>query len=104
LRKKSVLRVEDLELDPVSHKVCRGKREIMLSPKEVGLLQLLMRHAGETVDRQILLQETWGTPETDSNLVDVYVNYLRKKVDSFSSEKLVQTVRGSGYRLGRPPQ
>jgi DNA-binding response OmpR family regulator len=98
----SVLRVEDLELDPALRRAQRGKREIKLSPKEFGLLQLLMRHAGETVSRQTLLQETWGTQETDSNLVDVYVNYLRKKVDSLSPEKLIQTVRGAGYRLGRP--
>jgi DNA-binding response OmpR family regulator len=98
----SVLRVEDLELDPGLRKVHRGRREIKLSPKEFALLQLLMSYAGETVSRQTLLQDTWGTQETDSNLVDVYVNYLRKKVDSFSAEKLIQTVRGAGYRLGRP--
>jgi len=98
----SVLRVEDLELDPVARKVRRGKREIKLSPKELGLLQLLMRHAGETISRRELLQESWGTQETDSNLVDVYVNYLRKKIDAGYPQKLIYTVRGSGYRLGRP--
>jgi DNA-binding winged helix-turn-helix (wHTH) protein len=98
----NVLRVEDLELDPALRKVRRGKREIRLSPTEFGLLQLLMTHAGKTVERQTLLKETWGTQETDSNLVDVYVNYLRRKVDSFSAEKLIQTVRGIGYRLGPP--
>jgi DNA-binding response OmpR family regulator len=98
----SVLRVEDLELDPVARKVRRGKREIKLSPKELGLLQLLMRHAGETISRRELLQESWGTQETDSNLVDVYVNYLRKKIDAGHPQKLIYTVRGSGYRLGRP--
>src|SRR5262245_43026510 len=97
----SVLRVEDLELDPALRKVRRGKREIRLSPKEFGLLQYLMRHAGETVTRKELLQESWGTQETDSNLVDVYVNYLRKKIDTSSSERLLHTVRGAGYRLGR---
>jgi DNA-binding response OmpR family regulator len=107
LRRKSdpslnVLRVEDLELDPALRKSHRGKREIRLSPTEFGLLQLLMTHAGETVERQTLLKETWGTQETDSNLVDVYVNYLRRKVDSFSAEKLIQPVRGIGYRIGRP--
>jgi len=106
LRRKSdpalnVLRVEDLELEPAMRRVHRGKREIKLSPKEFTLLQLLMQHAGEAVSRQTLLQDTWGTQETDSNLVDVYVNYLRKKVDSFSADKLIQTVRGTGYRLGR---
>src|SRR5215467_8968982 len=98
----SVLRVEDLELDPVARKVRRGTREIKLSPKELGLLQLLMRYAGETISRRELLQQSWGTQETDSNLVDVYVNYLRKKIDAPNSEKLIHTVRGSGYRLGRP--
>jgi DNA-binding response OmpR family regulator len=99
----SVLRVENLELDPSSRKVHRGKREIKLSPKEFDLLFLLMRHAGETVTRQDLLRESWGLqPETDSNLVDVYVNYLRKKVDFAEEGKLICTVRGSGYRIGRP--
>ena len=99
----SVLRVENLELDPASRKVHRGKREIKLSPKEFDLLFLLMRHAGETVTRHDLLRESWGLePETDSNLVDVYVNYLRKKVDFPDEGKLIYTVRGSGYRIGRP--
>ncbi|MGC2694648.1 MAG: winged helix-turn-helix domain-containing protein, partial [Candidatus Angelobacter sp.] len=103
----SVLRVENLELDPASRKVHRGKREIKLSPKEFDLLFLLMRHAGETVSRQDLLRESWGLEsETDSNLVDVYVNYLRRKVDFSDEEKLIYTVRGAGYRIGRlaPPQ
>ncbi len=97
----NVLRVEDLEIDPALRKVSRGEREIRLSPKEFDLLHLLMRRAGNTVSRQELLQLAWGLqPETDSNLVDVYVNYLRKKIDSSSEEKLICTVRGSGYRLG----
>lgn len=99
----NVLRVENLELDPASRKIHRGKREIKLSPKEFDLLFLLMRHAGETVTRQDLLRGSWGLqPETDSNLVDVYVNYLRKKVDFADEGKLIQTVRGAGYRMGRP--
>jgi two-component system OmpR family response regulator len=99
----NVLRVENLELDPASRKVHRGKREIKLSPKEFDLLFLLMRHAGDTVSRQDLLRESWGLqPENDSNLVDVYVNYLRKKVDFPDEGKLIYTVRGSGYRIGRP--
>jgi two-component system, OmpR family, copper resistance phosphate regulon response regulator CusR len=99
----NVLRVEDLELDPGSRKVHRGKHEIKLSPKEFDFLLLLMRHAGETVTRHELLHESWGLePETDSNLVDVYVNYLRKKVDFTDEPKLIHTVRGAGYRIGRP--
>ena len=99
----SVLRVENLELDPASRKVHRGKREIKLSPKEFELLFLMMRHAGETVSRQDLLRESWGLElESDSNLVDVYVNYLRKKIDFPDEDKLICTVRGSGYRIGKP--
>lgn len=99
----NVLRVEDLELDPASRKVHRGKHEIKLSPKEFELLLLLMRHAGETVTRHDLLQWSWGLqPESDSNLVDVYVNYLRRKIDFAGENKLIHTVRGAGYRIGRP--
>ena len=99
----NVLRVEDLELDPASRKVHRGKHEIKLSPKEFDLLLLLMRHAGETVMRHDLLRQSWGlAPETESNLVDVYVNYLRRKVDFIDEPKLIYTVRGEGYRIGRP--
>jgi DNA-binding response OmpR family regulator len=99
----NVLRVENLELDPASRKAHRGKHEIKLSPKEFDLLFLLMRHAGETVTRHDLLRESWGLePETDTNLVDVYVNYLRKKVDFTDEPKLIHTVRGAGYRIGRP--
>jgi DNA-binding response OmpR family regulator len=101
-RSLSVLRVEDLELDPGARKVRRGQREVKLSPKEFDLLHLLMRRPGETVTRQHLLLECWGTQETDSNLVDVYVNYLRKKIESAGEDKLIQTVRGAGYRLGEP--
>lgn len=100
----SILRFEDLELDPATHKVHRGSREIKLSPKEFDMLFLLMRRGGATVSRQELLRECWGQElESDSNLVDVYVNYLRKKVDTPTEAKLIYTVRGSGYRLGKPP-
>ncbi|HSK44092.1 MAG TPA: winged helix-turn-helix domain-containing protein, partial [Candidatus Binatia bacterium] len=99
----NVLRVEDLELDPVSRKVHRGKHEIKLSPKEFELLLLLMRQAGETVTRHDLLRGSWGLqPESDSNLVDVYVNYLRRKIDFTDEDKLIHTIRGAGYRIGRP--
>jgi DNA-binding response OmpR family regulator len=99
----NVLRVEDMELDPASRRVHRGKHEIKLSPKEFDLLFLLMRHAGETVTRHDLLRQSWGLePETESNLVDVYVNYLRRKVDFTGEPKLIHTVRGEGYRIGRP--
>jgi DNA-binding response OmpR family regulator len=99
----NVLRVEDLELDPAIRKVTRGSREIKLSPKEFELLHLLMRRAGDPVSRQELLRLSWGLqPDTDSNLVDVYVNYLRRKTAVAGEQQLIHTVRGIGYRLGRP--
>jgi len=99
----NVLRVDDLDLDPATRKVRRSNRDIKLTPKEFDMLHLLLRHAGETVHRNHLLSECWGSESgTDSNLVDVYVNYLRKKVDAPGEDKLIQTVRGAGYRLGRP--
>jgi DNA-binding response OmpR family regulator len=98
----SILRAEDLELDPATRKVRRRQREIKLSPKEFDMLSLLLRRNGSTVNRQELLRECWGQElESDSNLVDVYVNYLRKKIDAPDEEKLIHTVRGSGYRLGK---
>jgi DNA-binding response OmpR family regulator len=100
----SVLRIENLELDPASRKVRRGSRDIKLSPREFDLLYLLMRRGGDTVSRHELLKECWGQEnDTDSNLVDVYVNYLRRKIDLAEDEKLIYTVRGSGYRLGKAP-
>ncbi len=99
----SVRRVENLELDPVSRKVRRGQREIRLSPREFDLLHLLLQRAGETVSRNTLLQQCWGhEADSDSNLVDVYINYLRKKIDFANEPKLLFTVRGEGYRLGKP--
>ena len=109
----NILRVEDLELDPATRRVTRGNKEIKLSLKEFHLLHLLMRHAGNVVTRQELLQEVWGAqPGTDSNLVDVYVNYLRKKIERLvvvkkgerrirEEDRLLHTIRGTGYRLGR---
>ena len=109
----NILRVEDLELDPATRRVARGNKEIKLSLKEFHLLHLLMRHAGIVVTRQELLQEVWGAqPGTDSNLVDVYVNYLRKKIERLvvvkkgerrirEEDRLLHTIRGTGYRLGR---
>ena len=107
----NILRVQDLELDPSSRKVTRGGREIKLSVKEFNLLHLLMKRAGDEVTRQELLQEVWGAPPgSDSNLVDVYVNYLRRKIEHFivvrgeeridENRKLIHTVRGVGYRVG----
>jgi DNA-binding response OmpR family regulator len=100
----SVLRQGDLELHRIEHKVVRGGRSINLTAKEFSLLEYLMLHSGECVSRSQLLTDVWMTPEeTGTNVVDVYVNYLRRKVDGAGGGDgpgLIETVRGMGYRLG----
>ncbi|HZC66756.1 MAG TPA: response regulator transcription factor [Candidatus Dormibacteraeota bacterium] len=96
-----VLRVEDLELDRVSHSVQRRGRAIDLSPKEFFLLEFLMRHAGQPVARAAIVEQVWKLHfDTMTNVVDVYINYLRRKVDSGFDRPLIRTVRGIGYQIG----
>jgi DNA-binding response OmpR family regulator len=98
-----VLRHGDLELNRIEHKVARGGRAIGLTAKEFSLLECLLLHEGECVSRSQLLAEVWQMPgETGTNVVDVYVNYLRRKVESGAAGdgELIETVRGAGYRLG----
>ena len=99
-----VLRHEDVELRRVHRQVLRGGKEISLTVKEFALLEYLMLRRGETVSRGELLEHVWKTEEdTGTNIVDVYINYLRRKLeaDEGSAEiKLIQTVRGTGYRIG----
>ena len=100
-----VLRHGDLELHRIEHKVTHAGRTIALTAKEFQLLEYLLLHRGECVSRGQLLTEVWQMhPETGTNVVDVYVNYLRRKIDMASpqrlGEPLIETVRGMGYRLG----
>jgi two-component system OmpR family response regulator len=95
-----VLRVGDLELDPAARRVSRGDTEIPLSTKEFQLLEVFMRHAGEVLSRFQLLEGAWDTEyEHRSNVIDVYVRYLREKVDRPFGVTTLETVRGAGYRL-----
>ena len=96
----AVLAVGDLTLDPVSREVHRGRDLITLSPKEYALLEELMRHQGEVLSRTHLLEHVWDFAyDGDSNVIDVYIRYLRNKVDRPFARHDVQTVRGVGYRL-----
>lgn len=96
----TVLRVEDLELDQVAHKVTRAGRVIELTPKEFSLLGYLIRNAGHHVTRAQIFERVWNAPyNTPTNIVDVYINYVRKKVDGQAEHKLIRTVRGVGYQL-----
>jgi two-component system, OmpR family, response regulator len=94
------LEVADLRLDPAAHRAWRGKVEIDLSAKEFALLQLFMRRPGETLTRQQLLDGAWDIAfDGRSNVVDVYVRYLREKVDRPFGRHSLETIRGVGYRL-----
>ena len=96
----SVLSVGDLSLDPISRRVTRGGQAVELTQKEYALLEFLMRHAGTPVSRQTIAEEVWKQQvDPLTNVVDVYINYLRKKIDSDSEKELIQTVRGVGYML-----
>ena len=96
-----VLRVDDLELDRLQRTVRRGSRTIDLTPKEFSLLQYLMENAGCCVSRAMIIQNVWKlSPDTVSNVVDVYINYVRKKIDEGSQRPLIHTLRGSGYLAG----
>jgi two-component system OmpR family response regulator len=95
-----VLRAGELELDPAAHRVRRGETDIDLSPKEYALLYALMNQAGEVLDRFDLLERAWdGEYENRSNVIDVYISYLRQKIDKPFGTDSIQTIRGVGYRL-----
>jgi DNA-binding response OmpR family regulator len=97
----AVLRVEDLELDRITHTVNRHGRPIELSPKEFALLEFLMRHAGQPVARTAIVEQVWKLHfDTMTNVVDVYINYLRRKIDAGTDRPLIRTVRGIGYQIG----
>lgn len=100
---QTVLLVEDLELSRLEHSVKRAGRNIKLTPKEFALLEYLMRNSGHRVTRTEIVQHVWNLEsDTMTNVVDVYINYLRKKVDAPCQHKLIRTVRGVGYQLQAP--
>ena len=96
----AVLRAGDLTLDPATHRVARGDVAVDLTAKEFALLEYLMRHPGEVLSRTRLIEHLWDFAyEGGSNVVDVYVRYLREKVDRPFGRDTIETVRGAGYRL-----
>lgn len=105
LRKKGVkeatkLEAGDLSLDLHTHKVTRSGKEIELTAKEYALLEYLMRNSGAIVTRTMISEHVWDIDfDTFTNVIDVYINYLRNKIDTGHSKKLIQTVRGRGYIL-----
>lgn len=100
----SVFRVGDLTLDSASHQVQRGGKEISLSAKEYQLLEYLMHNQGIVLSREKIEDHIWNYDyEGGTNVVDVYISYLRKKIDDGNTNKLIHTVRGRGYVLREGP-
>jgi len=101
---ESTLAVEDLKLDRVERRVERAGRRIDLTAKEFALLEYLMRNSGRRVTRAMIIEHVWNLSfDTSTNVVDVYVNYLRRKVDDGFAARLIHTVRGVGYELSCHP-
>jgi len=97
------LALADLTLDPATREVTRAGRRIDLTVREYALLEFLLRNRGRVLSRAVIAQHVWGVSfETFTNVIDVYVNYLRRKIDADFEPKLLQTVRGVGYVLKEP--
>jgi len=100
----AVLTVADLRLDPATREVSRGHRRIELTPKEFALLEFLLCRQEQILSRAVIAQHVWGVDyDTFTNVIDVYVNYVRKKIDDDFDVKLIHTVRGVGYVLKAEP-
>jgi two-component system OmpR family response regulator len=100
VERPAILEVGDLRLDPASRRAWRGEHEIGLSPKEFALLETFMRRPGQVLTRLQLLEHAWDFAyENRSNVIDVYVRYLREKIDRPFGMDSIETVRGVGYRL-----
>ena len=101
MRLETRLTVEDLTMDPRTREVWRGNRRIELSAREFSLLHMLMRHPRQVLSRQQLIDQVWGyDTEAFSNVVDVYIRYLRRKVDVPEASPLIRSVHGVGYKIG----
>jgi DNA-binding response OmpR family regulator len=100
-RKEGVLRVGDLVLDPAARSVARDGRTIELTAREYCILETLVRRPGWVVSREMLIESVWGFDYPDaSNLIEVYIARLRRKLSPADEPRLIETVRGAGYRIG----
>jgi len=96
-----VFKLDDLSLDPATRQVTRGIRRIVLTAREYALLEYFLRNVGRVLTRPMIAQHVWGLDfDTESNIIDVYVGYLRRKIDGEGERRLLHTVRGAGYTLG----
>ena len=96
--KATILKIADLELNQLTHKVKRGDKEILLTSKEYGLLEYLMIHANQVVTRTMISEHVWKEDfDSFTNVIDVYIKYLRDKIDKGFKKNLIHTLRGTGY-------
>ena len=103
--KEPFLKVSDLTLSPITHKVIRGTKEIELTSKEYALLEYFMRNPNKVLTRTMISEHVWDYHfDSMTNVIDVYVNYLRKKIDKGFEPKLIRTLRGVGYILSAERQ
>ena len=95
--------MSDLTLDPVTRLVKRGERRIDLTPKELALLEYLMRNAGQVVTRTMIAEQVWDFSwDRLTNVIDVFINHLRKKIEMADEPRLIHAVRGAGYVIREP--
>jgi DNA-binding response OmpR family regulator len=102
MSRAGLMTVGDLELDTTARRARRAGKELALSAREYALLDYLVHHAGQVVTRARLAEHVWTDAEVESNVIDVYVRYLRRKVDAPFADPLIHTVRGVGYTLRAP--
>jgi DNA-binding response OmpR family regulator len=96
----SILKVGDLEIDPLNHQVRRQGKTIELTAKEFSLLEYMARNSGQSLTREQIIDKVWEFDfDATSNVVDIYIHYLRSKIDQPFPRKLIKTVRGIGYTL-----
>ena len=99
-RRPQQLQLQDLSLDPVTRQVRRAGRELALTAREYALLVVMMKRPGQVFSREQLMREVWNDETANSNVVEVYVRYLRQKLEGQGQSRLLLTVRGRGYSLG----
>jgi DNA-binding response OmpR family regulator len=99
MNRTSVMRVGDLAVDTVARRVSRAGIEVPLSGREYALLEYLVYHAGQVVTRDLLMENVWTDSDVESNVIDVYVGYLRQKIDAPIGRPLIHTIRGVGYTV-----
>ena len=99
-----IIRVADLEVDPAAHTVHRSGRAIRLTAREFAVLEVLARHAGQVFAQERIIDAVWGADsDPASNIVEVYIRSLRRKIDDGARSGLIETIRGAGYRLRTEP-